>query len=440
MELDLGTIKQIHIIGIGGIGISALAQLLISKGKKVTGNDLEEFPMVTALRKKGIHIELGSAPAVIPEGTDLIVFSVAWTTLGPELLEYAHTCGVPVVSYPQMLSIVSRKMRTIAISGSHGKTTTTAMVAHLLLEAQLDPTVIVGSIMKETGSNFRSGKSEYLVVEADEYRRAFLNLNPEVLVITNVDIDHLDYYKDIGDIKNAYRELISHLPKSGTLIYDSQNRYSPEVIAGATCRLVDYRNFLKQRPLLQPGLHNQLNAAAACAVAETVGVSREVYDRVMATFPGTARRLEERGRLSTGTLIIDDYAHHPTEIKATLAALRQERFPLGTARVVVLFHPHLYSRTRTLWEGFVSAFDNADTVCLLPIYAAREAPEANVTSEHLAKAIGARRTDVVLTFNSFEEAAVGLLKLKLGPKDVIVTMGAGEANKVGDMLLGLAKK
>jgi UDP-N-acetylmuramate--alanine ligase len=432
--IDLRTIKQIHMIGIGGIGISALAQFLINHGKKITANDLEEFPMVSFLRKKGVRVVLGSSPEVIPEGTDLIVYSGAWVTLGPELLLYAKTLGVPVLSYPEMLSIISKNTRTIAIAGSHGKTTTTAMVAHVLIEAKRDPTVIVGSVMKELGSNFRAGKSDLLVIEADEYRRAFLNLTPEILVITNIDLDHLDYYKDIADIKSAYRELIAKMPKHGVVIYDSRNIYSPEVVSGAPCRVVDYRTYLKHRDLRKPGEHYQLDAAAACAVASELGISAEVYDRIIVSFQGTARRLEEKGRLESGTLVIDDYAHHPVEIKATLAALRQQ-FPPSMSRIVVLFHPHLYSRTRTLWEGFVSAFSNADTVCLLPIYAAREAPEANVTSEKLATAINAKRSDLVHTFSTFEEAAEGIRKMKLGPNDVFVTMGAGEAFKVGDILL-----
>lgn len=433
--IDLRTIKQIHMIGIGGIGISALAQFLINHGKKITANDLEEFPMVSFLRKKGVRVVLGSSPEVIPEGTDLIVYSGAWVTLGPELLLYAKTLGVPVLSYPEMLSIISKNTRTIAIAGSHGKTTTTAMVAHVLIEAKRDPTVIVGSVMKELGSNFRAGKSDLLVIEADEYRRAFLNLTPEILVITNIDLDHLDYYKDIADIKSAYRELIARMGGRGVVLYDSRNTDSVEVVSGISSRAVDYRAFLKQRDMPQPGAHYQLDAAAACAVASELGIAAEVYDRIITTFPGTARRLEERGRLPSGALVIDDYAHHPREIQATLAALR-ERFPPSMSRIIVIFHPHLYSRTRTLWEGFMNAFSNADVVSLLPIYAARETPEADVTSERLAADIGAIKNDTVPVFSSFEDAATGIVNLKPGPNDVVVTMGAGEAFKVGDILLG----
>ena len=433
--IDLRTIKQIHMIGIGGIGISALAQFLINHGKKITANDLEEFPMVSFLRKKGVRVVLGSSPEVIPEGTDLIVYSGAWVTLGPELLLYAKTLGVPVLSYPEMLSIISKNTRTIAIAGSHGKTTTTAMVAHVLIEAKRDPTVIVGSVMKELGSNFRAGKSDLLIIEADEYRRAFLNLTPEILVITNIDLDHLDYYKDIADIKSAYRELIARMGGHGVVLYDSRNTDSVEVVSGISSRAVDYRAFLKQRDMPQPGAHYQLDAAAACAVASELGIAAEVYDRIITTFPGTARRLEERGRLPSGALVIDDYAHHPREIQATLAALR-ERFPPSMSRIIVVFHPHLYSRTRTLWEGFVNAFSNADVVSLLPIYAARETPEADVTSERLAADIGAAKNDTVSVFSSFEDAAMGIANLKPGPNDVVVTMGAGEAFKVGDILLG----
>lgn len=438
MTISLSNIHKVHIIGIGGIGISALAQFLLTRGKKVSANDLDEFPMVSLLRKKGIVTMLGSNTEVIPKDTELVIYSNAWTTLGPELIEYAKTLGVPVLSYPEMLAVISKELRTIAISGSHGKTTTTAMVAHMCIGAQLDPTVIVGSVMKETGSNFRAGKSNFLVVEADEYRRAFLNLTPEMLVIVNIDLDHLDYYRDIADIKSAYRELIQRMPPNGVVIYDGDNQHVVDVVSGASQRKVNYHEFLRHRNLRQFGNHNQLNAAAACAVAQELGISPETYDRLVTTFPGTARRLEEKGVLENGARIIDDYAHHPVEVAAALAALREE-FPLGTCRVVVLFQPHLYSRTRTLWDGFVSAFDGADIVRLLPIYPAREAPEEGITSEQLAKAMSIHRRDNVVAFGSFEEAKEELLKMKLGPKDVIVTMGAGEAFKVGDLLLKEAR-
>lgn len=432
--LNLENIRNIHIIGIGGIGISALAQFLLTRGKHLTANDLEEFPMIPLLRKKGVHIEIGTGPEVIPEGVELVVYSGAWTTLGPELLEYAKTLGVPVLSYPEMLSIVSKKMRTIAISGAHGKTTTTAMVAHLLIDAQFDPTVIVGSVMKDFGSNFRAGKSDYLVIEADEYRRAFLNLTPEILVIVNIDLDHLDYYKDIEDIKNAYRELIARMPENGLIIYDNENQHMRDVLLYARCRTTSFRSLLKRRSLMQGGAHYQLDAAAACTVADVLGISRENYERSIETFAGTARRSEERGRLASGTLVIDDYAHHPTEVRATLSALR-EKFPPRISRIVVLFHPHLYSRTRTLWGDFVAAFDAADSVCLLPIYAAREVPESNITSERLATEMGNHRGDIVTACASFDDAVKTIAKMNLGPNDVFVTMGAGEAYKVGDELL-----
>jgi UDP-N-acetylmuramate--alanine ligase len=333
---------------------------------------------------------------------------------GPEILQKARETGKPVLSYFEALGQFAKEYKVIAIAGTHGKTTTTAMVAEILIEAKFDPTVIVGSFIKKLGSNFRAGKSEYLVVEADEYNRHFLNFNPFITVVTNIEADHLDCYKDLEDIKNAFDKFISQ----------SENK------------ILDYSKYLAKGPKLSvPGAHNRMNAAAAMAVADALNIKEEVTKKALSEFSGTWRRLEKKGITQEGVIVYDDYAHHPTEIKASLEALR-ELYPKGNKNITVLFQPHLYSRTKALFNDFVTCFDGADNVLLLPIYFARENPDPEVSSEKLADAIRMHRGEAV-AFNSFTEAEEWVSKMKLGSNDVFVTMGAGEAYKVADSVFKL---
>ncbi len=428
-DIDISKIKHAHFIGIGGIGISAIARMMALEGKVVTGNDLDEFEMVGALRKFGVDTKIGTDNSVIPKTADLIVYSIAWNTIKPEILEYARTLGVPVLSYPEMLGVISKEKFTIAVSGTHGKTTTTAMIAKILLDAGLEPTVIVGSSLKDQKSNFIAGKSKYFVVEACEYKRSFLNLHPNILVITNIDDDHLDYYKDIADIQSAFRELASRITIEDYLVCNPSDENIPQVISGLRCAIRDYSLADAKHAIHLPGDHNKKNAGAALAVASILGIEEKTALNSLNTFSGTWRRFEYRGKTIYGADVYDDYAHHPTEIKATLSMAR-ELFP--SKKITVAFQPHLYSRTKDHLEDFADAFKDADNVLLAPIYAARESFDPSISSEMVAEKIRANHRGNVRAYDSLDSISEALNSLK--KDEVLITMGAGDINTIANDL------
>lgn len=409
-DLDLQKTRKIYFIGIGGIGISALAKLAQSLGMEVLGVNDEEGKTVDSLKEAGIEVILKNFFDTLPEA-DIYVYSDAWINRGPEILESAKKTGKPVLSYAEALGLFAKKYKTIAISGTHGKTTTTAMVADILIEAGLDPTVVVGSFIKKFNSNFRKGDGEYLVVEADEYNRHMLELHPYIGAVTNMEADHLDCYKDLNDIKNAFDQFLKQ----------SENQIS------------NYEKYLEKVPKLSvPGEHNRQNAACALAVADILGINEEIAKQSLENFQGTWRRLEKRGITENGTIIYDDYAHHPTEIKASIQALR-ELYLVGDKKITIVFQPHLYSRTKALFDDFAKCFSGADEIILLPIYFAREDPDPSISSNKLAEVI-CQNGEKAIAFTDFELAEEFLKGKTFGDKDVFVTMGAGEAYKVADNL------
>ncbi len=409
MNLDISKVKKVFFIGIGGIGISALAKLMLARGIEVLGvNDEESVKTLEPLRDAGAIIYYENELKELPDA-DLYVFSDAWIYRGPQYIAQARKRGTPVMSYFEALGEIAKNYKVIAITGTHGKTTTTAMVAKIMVDAGLDPTVVVGSFIKEFNSNFRAGKSEFLVVEADEYNRHFLNFHPFVAVITNIEADHLDYYKDLADVQDAFNKFL----------VQSENK------------ITDYKKYLEKVPKLAvPGKHNRQNAAAALAVAEILKINTLKAQTSLKEFTGTWRRLEKRGTTEKGTIIYDDYAHHPTEIRASIEALR-ELYPKDAFNLVILFQPHLYSRTKALFKEFSQAFFGADRVYLLPIYFAREDKDESVSSGVLAEAIDLFGV-TAYSFAEFVEAEEVIAALEWGPKDIFVTMGAGEAYKVAD--------
>lgn len=433
MELDLKQIKKVFFVGIGGIGISAIARMFLHEGKEVMGSDVSEGEVVKELRDAGAIVKIGQGIDLIPNGVDLIVYTIAIENYDPEFFAALQAGTVPIRSYPQMLHVVTEGKYTIAIAGTHGKTTTTAMIAHVMKNAGKDPTVIVGSLMVNEKSNFMAGKSEYFVVEACEYRRSFLNINPKILVITNIEADHLDYYKDIADIKSAFRELAEKVPADGYIVCNANDELVKEVTEGLSAKIINYHDFYHARELKIPGAHNQADAAAAGAAVSIVGIEEFTADKYLATFPGTWRRFEYKGELKSGTPVYDDYAHHPTEITATLQGFR-EIYPHGQKEITVVFQPHLYSRTKMLLEDFGASFAQADHVIVLPIYAAREENDGSVSSEMLAEKIRGHKINAD-AFETFQEAFETLERRNLGPNDVLVTMGAGEAYQIGEALL-----
>ena len=411
MDIDVSKIKSVFFIGIGGIGISALAKMMHSRGIYVSGvNDDEIGKTLDTLKEEGIPVVWLKDFKDLPQA-DMYVYSDAWLYRGPEIIESAKHTGKATLSYFEALGEFAKNYKVIAISGTHGKTTTTAMMAEVMVDAGLDPTAIVGSFVKRFGSNFRAGKSEYLVVEADEYNRHMLYLRPFIGAITNIEADHLDCYKDLDDIKQAFDQFLSQ----------------------STHKVTDYEKYLDKVPkLLVPGEHNRKDAAVVLAIADLLQIPEEVTLKSLQGFAGTWRRLEKKGVTDHGVTIYDDYAHHPTEIKASLQALR-EIYPKGEKVVTVLFQPHLYSRTKALFDDFAQSFDGADRIFLLPIYFAREDKDESISSEKLADAI-VKNGDTAQAFGTFEEAETYIKGLKFGENDVFITMGAGEAYKVAEKL------
>lgn len=413
-KLTLSAIKAVHFIGVGGIGVSALARLFLAEGKKVTGSDRSPSLITAELSKLGVEIKAGVGEA------DLVIYTIAVPSDHPELVE-ARERQIPTLSYPEALGLLSRDKFTIAVAGTHGKTTTTAMIAEILIAAGLDPTVIVGSLFQPPNqaaaspTNFIAGRSKYFVVEACEYRRSFLHLAPRILVITNIDADHLDYYHDLADIQSAFAALVAKVPPDGAVITAKE-----------------YEQISLPITLGVPGRHNQQNAQAAIAVAKTLGLSEAVARQHLANFQGTWRRFELKGETSTGALVYDDYAHHPAEISATLQGAR-ELYP--ERQIIAVFQPHLYSRTKQLLADFAAALSGADEVLLLPIYAAREPFDPSISSEMLAEAIRARGVAVEV-FSDFAGVKRCLSStLTADRSKLILIMGAGDVTELAGTLV-----
>lgn len=448
MDLDLQKINNVHFIGIGGIGISAVARMMKVMGKNVTGQDMQEGEIVKELQKLNIEINVGhQSYENIPESTDLVVYTVAIETYDKELFDKLKSQDKFIIkSYPEMLGVISKDKYTIAVCGTHGKTTTTGMIAEIFKGATLSPTVIVGSLLKEkdgTRTNFIHGDPnqidgrDYFIVEACEYRRSFLNINPKVVVITNIDNDHLDYYKDIEDIKNAFRSLAEKLPEDGFVICNINDENIKDVVDGIKAKVINWgEDFDGNLKLKIPGIHNKKNAAAAVAAALICGIEKEKAKEYVKEFPGTWKRFEFKGKLPNGVLVYDDYAHHPKEITSTLEGFR-ELYPKSEGwHITVVFQPHLFSRTKLLLNDFAKSFYDADQVMILPIYYAREVDDGSISSEKLAFEIN-HHTDNAEAFPDFINLENNLLirLKKMGEKDIIVTMGAGEASIVGDFIL-----
>jgi UDP-N-acetylmuramate--alanine ligase len=426
MIVDFSGTRRVHCIGIGGIGVSAIARMLVKDGKRVTGSDIGPSPVTDALKKEGIRTIFGHRASNVPRGTDLVIYTKAVGRDNPELVR-AKKLGIPCLAYAEALGEISRRKFTIAISGAHGKTTTTAMVGKLLRDAKLDPTIIVGGVMADSGSNFVGGKGRYLVAEACEYKKSFLDIHPRLIVITNIDNDHLDYYKNLKNIEKAFSKFVSKLGKDEWLVCDPTPKNMQSVVRGAACRILDYTTMPRPTRLLVFGEHNIRDAQAALAVAKVLGIPPGVARRSLASFHGVGRRFEFKGAVR-GVRFYDDYAHHPTEIRATLRAARAH---FGRRRRLwVVFQPHLYSRTRLLMNDFARSFDDADHVLLADIYAAREKSDTRVHARDLAEKI-AKRTGATY-LGSFENIA-GFLMKNARRGDVVVTMGAGEAYKVFDI-------
>jgi UDP-N-acetylmuramate--alanine ligase len=431
-EIDLKGIKSVHFLGIGGIGISAIARMFHLEGKKVSGSDLSLSEVTEELEKLGIVVKESQSVSDVPQKTDLIIYSTALSEYAAEFLKEVKKLGIPMLTYPETLHLISKEKYTIAIAGTHGKTTTTAMIAKVLVDAKADPTVIVGSFLKDTKSNLIVGKSNFLVVEACEYRRSFLQLEPTILVITNIDNDHLDYYKDVNDIAKAFGELAAKIPKDGYVVCNPNDNTIKKALKDAKCSVIDYTKAIETNLKLKiPGTHTLSNAGAALSVATILHIEKLKVEKSLRDFSGTWRRFEHKGQTKEGIIVYDDYGHHPTEIKATLQGAREL---FSKQKITVIFQPHLFSRTKLLFEEFAASFGDADQVFLAPIYPAREVFDPTISSEMLAKAINKKGKEKARAFVDFQSIQ-SYIQNTFKKGDVVMTMGAGDIYKVGEELV-----
>ncbi len=420
--------KKAYFIGIGGIGMSALAQYMQDQGVTVSGSDREASPVTELLESKGIHVDLVQKAENVPADADMVVYSEAVWEDNPERVR-AKELGLPQYSYFEMLGKVSAGKKTVAVSGTNGKTTTTGMAAKILHDAGVSPTAIVGSLVKDFNSNYLHGDSDVFVVEACEYKRDFLTLSPHILVVTNIEWDHTDYYKDLADVQSAFRTLMEKVPAEGTIVTDASHPDIAPLLVGLSANIVDYTKEPSYE-LRLPGEFNKNNARAAAAAARVIApeITEDSIATSLSHFHGTWRRFEYKGKTKNGADVYDDYAHHPTAIKATLAELRKKT----TGQIFIAFHPHLYSRTRDLLSEFATAFKGADGVFIAPIYAAREIDDGSISSAILAEQITKHGTpaeaqsfeDIERIFGNYPKAG-----------DIIMTMGAGDIYKVADKLV-----
>lgn len=431
----MSTGTHIHFIGIGGIGMSSLARYYLHEGWRVSGSDREATKLTEALATEGVEFYPEQGAGNISDSMTQIVYTEAMPPEHPEMVA-ARALGVPMMNYFEALGVVANQYYLLAVSGTHGKTTTTAMLIDILEEASYDPTAIVGSLRAKTGSNFRAGQSKYAVVEACEYKRDFLHLKPDVLVITNLELEHVDYYTDLADVQSAFRTLAQSVPETGYIVTDAVSETIQPCLEGVQATVVDYRQYVNlTMQLRQPGMHIRLDAAAASAAAASIGIEKKFITDALTNFAGTWRRFEYKGDIiaPAGGLVpvYDDYGHHPTEIRATLTGVR-ELYPDKCIRLV--FQSHTYSRTHSLFADFVKELALADSVTLLPIYSAREENESGVTSELLAAELSEQGVPTTV----IETPAAAALHIKETARegDVVVVMGAGSVTEVASVLAG----
>lgn len=429
---------KIHFIGIGGIGVSALAQYYLAKNHQISGSDLVSSKVTEMLEKKGIKIIIGNSSNNIERGLDLVIYSPAVRVGNPEY-DKARELGIKTQSYPEALGDLTKEYYTIAVSGAHGKSTTTSMIALTLIEAGFDPTVIVGTKLKEFGdSNFRSGNSKYLVIEACEYDSSFLSYSPKIIVVTNIDREHLDYFKTFSNVKKAFKEFIMRLPDDGFLIFNKDDKYKPKILKPKFrilgCSLKQRESVKIKKIMNIPGKHNVSNALAAFQVAKILSIREGVILKALSKFKGTWRRFEVNDIVIDAKKItlISDYAHHPNEIVATLKAAREK---YKNKKIWCIFQPHQHQRTYYLFNDFVKIFRKApvDNLIITDIYdvAGRETKNINkeVSSEKLVKKIKNRNVIYVpmQDIDSF-------IRKNILTDNVLIIMGAGSIYKVADSL------
>jgi len=444
--------QRVHFIGIGGIGMSGIAEILLNLGYAVSGSDLRRSSITDRLASLGAIVFEGHAAANVV-GSGVVVTSSAVNERNPEVME-ARSRKIPVIQRAEMLAELMRLKYGIAVAGMHGKTTTTSMIATVLAAGNLDPTVVVGGRVDALGSNARLGKSQYLVAEADESDRSFLKLSPILAVVTNLDREHMDCYRDMNDVENAFIEFMDRVPFYGSCVACIDNEQLAAILPRVRRRVFTYGmtpkadfvtrmlppgddararfevaadgQILGPFSLHVPGRHNVLNATAAVAIAAQLEIAPEAIANGLESFRGVDRRFQIKG-CERGVTVIDDYGHHPTEIRATLRAARECNY----RKVNVIFQPHRYTRTRDLMQEFLTAFEDADSVEILDIYAASEEPISGITAKALVEAM--RRKGVEYAANP--EEAINRIVAHSSEGDVIFTLGAGNVSQLAPQVL-----
>lgn len=448
---------NIYFVGIGGISMSGLAEILLKEGFHVSGSDSKESSLTDHLTALGASIVYDQSISHIPDDTDVVVYTAAIHPDHPEITDATNKC-IPLLTRAELLGQLMRNYKTsVNIAGTHGKTTTTSMVTEILLAADTDPTISVGGILPTIGGNIRVGNSGLFVTEACEYTNSFLSFWPTVEVILNIEADHLDFFKDIDDIRHSFRLFIEKLPKDGLLVINSDIPQLTQLTQGLECRIVtvghdaasnyralniEYNEFaqasfdvsgpdnslLGHIQLSVPGEHNVYNALAAIALCLNLGISMESIAQGLYNFHGTQRRFEKKGVVN-GVTIIDDYAHHPQEISATLTAAK--KYPHN--KIWCIFQPHTYTRTKALLHDFADSLSLADEVVLAKIYPARETDDLGISSDNIRALLEAHGTNAHY-LETFEEIEKFILDNAI-PGDLLITMGAGDVVKIGENLI-----
>lgn len=448
--MNLGKIKNIYFVGIGGAGMSGIADILIEEGYNVSGSDRESSEATVYLRSRGANIFIGHNSENLKDA-DLLVFSSAIPDDNPEVIQ-AKKMNIPCIKRAEMLGYLMKNKKGIAVAGTHGKTTTTAMIGHMLISCGLDPTIIVGGKMQNSATNARLGHGKYFVTEADEYDRSFLTLFPETSVINNIEEDHLDIYKNIGDLKQTFLKFARQTMSTGVLIINLDNQHTADIAKDCGGKILSFAinknadvraeniRFKKGKTYFDviansdltgtihlnlPGQHNIYNALAAIATGLHLQLSFDDIKKALAEFKGVQRRFEFKGEIN-GIYFFDDYAHHPTEVEAAISAAKSG----WHKRVIVIFQPHLFSRTKDFYHEFALALGHADRTILAPVYPAREQPLTGVTSALIAgqmdeKCICVQRNDMLV------DAIIRTIQ----KDDLVITMGAGDIWKYGEKAL-----
>lgn len=449
--------KRIHCLGIGGIGLSAVAEILADNGHIVTGTDINVSDVTRHLESKGIKVFYSHEPENV-EGVDAIVYSAAISDENPEVIR-AHELGIPLFSRAEILGfLMNNYNNSIAICGTHGKTTVTSMTSLILRNANYKPTILVGGNLPEINGNVEIGGDQYFVTEACEYMDSFLYLKPSIGVILNIDSDHLDYFKDMDHIVQSFRTFVDQIPENGIILAYGDNPFVKDILKDHKNKITygygEGNDFYAENivfnedgfptfdisrkgkvitrlELSVPGEHNVLNSMAAFVAAAYLKVDIPTIARTLKEYGGTHRRFDFAGTTSGGVKVIDDYAHHPTEIKATLSAAKNVKHN----KLWLVFQPHTYTRTKALFNEFIDAFEDTDVLILTDIYAAREKDIYDISSYKLSQAIKEKHPDKQVFYVKDFEDIVNYIKKFAIRDDIAMTMGAGDVYKIGEMLL-----